>query len=107
MATIIRGTTPTITFTFSDISVLTIEAAYMTLKQCGDIVVEKTLSDATQGENSLSWKLTQEDTLKLSSQTGIIVCDWLLSDGTRGRSGVMQFDIGEPAINGVIPTDGD
>ena len=103
MATIIRGTTPTITFTFADIDVNNISVAIMTVKQSGEIVIEKTLADASIGEDSLSWKLTQEDSLKLVSKlNGQLLCDWLLTDGTRGRSNVLQFEVGEPAVNRAI-----
>lgn len=103
MATIIRGTTPTITFTFSDIDVSTITVAIMSIKQSGSIKVEKKLANATVGEDSLSWKLTQEETLSFASNTqGTIACDWKLNDGTRGRSNLLLFDIGEPGVNIVI-----
>lgn len=70
---IIRGTTPTITFTFTDIDVNELDVCYLTIKtstpallpETQSILIEKTLAEAEVGENSLSWHLTQEETLKI------------------------------------------
>lgn len=103
MAAIIRGTTPTITFTFSEIAVADISTAYLTIRQGCGTVIEKDLSTASVGEDSLTWTLSQTETLLLRSKTpGEVVCDWKLADGTRGRSKVLQFTAGEPGKNEVI-----
>lgn len=103
MATIIRGTTPTITFNFSDVTVSSIEVAILSIKQAEKTIIEKTLTEAVVGETSLSWKLTQEETLSLNEKVGCkIVCDWKLNDGTRGRSKFLTVDTGEAGKDEVI-----
>lgn len=83
---IIIGTTPTITYTFHIVSVQDILVAYLTIKLNDTVVVRKPLSDATIGENSLSWTLTQEETLALGTGTATMMLNWKTQDGTRGAS---------------------
>ncbi|MBQ3321885.1 MAG: hypothetical protein IJH05_03460 [Firmicutes bacterium] len=50
------------------------------------------MSNATVGEEYLSFKLSQEDTLKLCRHhEGAIGLDWKASDNTRGRSKILIF----------------
>lgn len=100
---IIRGTTPVIEFTYSDVDVVDITVAKLVIKQSGNIKIERDLSTATAGESSISWRLTQEETLSLENKKQVtIVCDWKLSNGTRGRSNVLTTETGEPGKNEVI-----
>lgn len=100
---IVRGTTPTIKFTLPDIEVSNINAAVLALKQNNIAIIEKDLSSATLSDHEITWKLQQEDTLKLNKQTVItIVCDWKLVDGTRGRSESVKVGVDEPAKTEVI-----
>ena len=62
-----RGTTPTNTFA-SDVDLTGAEVMYITYKQAGKTVIEKTLPDVTFGEDSFSVDLTQEETLRFNSQ---------------------------------------
>lgn len=62
-----------------------ITTAILTVKVGYEIVAEKTKDTATVGANSLSWKLTQEETLVTASGAEIML-NWVLSDGTRGAS---------------------
>ena len=60
----IRGTTPTLTFTLPfEVSVLS--EAYITLCQNGNTVIEKCMSDCVCEGDTITVKLTQEETLKL------------------------------------------
>ena len=103
MASIIRGTTPTIEFTFSDISVADITSAVLVIKQSGNIVFESPIENATRTESSLYWTLTQEQTLALASRRqATVVCDWLLSSGVRGRTNVLTCDVDEPGKDEVM-----
>lgn len=102
MDEIIRGTTPTIKFTYSEISVSDISIAILTLSQSGTIVIEKNLSEATVGSDYISWKLSQAETLSLSKKDVTVICDWVLANGTRGRSNVLVANIGEPGKNEVL-----
>lgn len=103
MAQIIRGTTPTLIFQYSDITVSDITTAYLTIKQSGNTVIERDLTTATIGEDSISWELTQEETLELNgARQARVVCDWVLSSGIRGRSHTLDAEVGEPGKNEVI-----
>lgn len=62
---IIRGTTPTIRYTFRVVDPSNIVAAYLTMKQCGSNVVERDISTMTTGEAYVEWQLTQTETLAL------------------------------------------
>lgn len=86
MTKIIIGTTPTITYTFKVVPVDSIVTAVLTIKERGVNIIEKDLSDATIGENTLSWTLTQEETLSIGVKSASIMLNWLTADGTRGAS---------------------
>ena len=84
MNTIIRGTTPTIRYTFRDVDPDDIAVAYLTIEHKGG-KIEKDLTDATQEETALSWTLTQAETLSLPDKVTVML-NWRLEDGTRGAS---------------------
>ena len=86
MTKIIIGTTPTITYKFKVVDVTDITVAIITIKERGVNIVELNLSDATIGEDSLSWTLTQEETLQLAGKTATMMLNWKTEDGTRGAS---------------------
>lgn len=86
MASIIIGTTPTVTYTFSTVDVSDIVSSRLTVMQSGSIIIDKDLDDATVGENSLSYTLTQAETLALGTNSARMMHNYLLSDGTRGAS---------------------
>lgn len=64
---LIRGTTPTITFTFDSIDPASIITADLTITQCGKTIVNRSQSTMTVGNTTVSWKLTQEETLAFQS----------------------------------------
>ena len=99
---IIRGTTPTIVYTFSSVNVRSIVVAYLTIEQAGKVLVEKDLSEATIGDNSLNWLLSQRETLMFSKGTAKPMVNWLLADGTRGASRNISVTFVENQKNGVI-----
>lgn len=94
MTRIIIGTTPTIKYTFKVVPVSSITDAILTIKERGVNIIEKTLSDATVGEDTISWTLTQEETLAIGVKSASIMLNWLTADGTRGASH-------EEVVNGV------
>ena len=83
MDKIIRGTTPTLLYTFNNVNVSNITVAYLTLKTPEKI--EKDLSEATVGEKSLAWTLTQAETLAFGNSISAMI-NWKTADGTRGAS---------------------
>ena len=86
MTQIIIGTTPTITYTFKTVSPADLTKAILTIKCAGQIILEKNLADAVVGENSLSWTLTQQETLDIGTRSGKMMLNWLTASGTRGAS---------------------
>lgn len=86
MQKLARGTTPTITMTYKTIDVSLIVEAYLTMRQRG-LEIEKTLAEAAVADNSLSWTLTQQETLDLRTDSSVnIQCRYRLQDGTAGTS---------------------
>lgn len=63
-----RGTTPTFQFKLP-IAAATITAASITFRQSGGVDIEKTLSDCTISEDTLTVSLTEEETLSLRANT--------------------------------------
>lgn len=99
MANIVRGTTPTIIFTYRTVEVDEIDKAYLTIKQSNQVLVERDISSATIDtvNNHVEWTLTQTETLNFNVGTSVFIsCDWLLKSGTRGRSHVLRCEI-EPS----------
>ena len=101
---LIRGTTPTISISFSTVEIDSIAVAYLVIKDTGgSTVIEKNINSAVRQEHSLDWKLTQEESLSLTSgTTATIYCDWRLADGTRGRSHIEACNISDSGMNEVI-----
>lgn len=83
MTKIIRGTTPTIKYKFDDIDVADITSAYLTIK--ATTTIEKNLTQAIVDSDTISWRLTQAETLSFGESISVML-NWLLSDGTRGAS---------------------
>ena len=86
MTEIIIGTTPTIIYKFKVVSPADLTKAILTIKSMGQIILEKTLADATAGEDSLSWTLTQQETLSIGTRSCKMMLNWVTQDGTRGAS---------------------
>lgn len=103
---IIRWTTPTFEFSFGeDIDVSDIDTAYLVLKQWGNTIVSKDITEADidTDANSISWTLTQAETgLVVTAKKCDVMMDWLLDDGTRGRSDVASYSVEDSGINEVI-----
>ena len=102
MTRIIIGTTPTITYKFKVVDVSEITVAILTIKERGTTLIEKTLADATVGEDTLSWTLTQEETLSIGAKSASMMLNWKLADGTRGASDVVLVTGGDNHIREVI-----
>lgn len=91
---IIRGTTPTLIFKFSEIAPSDISACYLLIKQCGHTVVQKELTDSEITSRGLEFTLTQADTLALSGrEKAQVVLDWKTTGGVRGRSNMYDCTI--------------
>lgn len=87
MASIIRGTTPLVKFTFSKVQPSEISTAFLVVKQDDRTVFEKALSDAIVGTNTIAWRLQQADTLKLvPKKNATLTCDWRTAANIRSKS---------------------
>lgn len=102
MTKIIIGTTPTITYKFKVVDVSEITVAILTIKERGTTLIEKNLADANVGEDSLSWTLSQEETLSIGAKSASMMLNWKLADGTRGASDVVLVTGGDNHIREVI-----
>lgn len=97
-----RGTTPTLSFNLpfrvSDLAVL-----YITAKQYDVLVLEKDLSDCTVNDTSVSFTLTQEETLKLKPNRRITLQVRVKThDGTALASQKFECDVKDILKEGVI-----
>lgn len=98
----IRGTTPTLEFELPfDTSQLT--EAFVTLSQNDEIVIDKPLSACKCGGNTLTVKLTQDETLQLdcTCDTEIQVRAKTL-EGDALASNIIRVDTGRILKDGVI-----
>ena len=100
MAEISQYSTPTISFKFKTINPSDITWACFALK-CGDTTINKSISDAVVGTDTLSFTLAQDDTKKLTvGLSARAMCGWMVGT-TRGRSHIRTYEITEPAFPGV------
>lgn len=91
---IIRGTTPTIVFTFETITPQDIVTAYLVIKQFNRPRITKPLSDADVTESTIEWTLTQDESLSLTvGALTEIHCDWVTIDDLRGSSRIAIANI--------------
>ena len=99
----IRGTTPTIRFTFNIIDPAQVTAAYLTILQGNKDVVEKDLSAATVGESFIEWTLSQENTLALSKcPTCQIQARYKTVDGKAYASRIYTVNVADILKDGEI-----
>lgn len=97
-----RGTTPTLKFTLP-IETSAIAAAYISVEQNRRVILEKSIEDCTLSGNTISVKLTQEETLKLGvSDRTEIQLRVRLADGNALASQIFMVPIDRILKNGVI-----
>ena len=99
---IIRGTTPTIQFSFETIEPSNIVTAYLIIKQDSSVIIEKSISDSSVVEDKLSFTLTQEETLSLGKSKAYVSLDWVTNGGVRGRSKVVPFTVSDSGKDEVL-----
>lgn len=88
MIEIIKGTTPTINYSFSNINPSTFTVALLTVKRNNAVLVERDLTTATIDGMTIVWTLTQAETLSVDGKAEIM-CNWKTADGVRGASDKM------------------
>lgn len=101
MATI-RGTTPIHTFT-TDLDLTTADSVFVTYKQDGIVILEKDKDHLTITEDTITYKLTQEETLIFRPLYGVkIQIRAKFADGTAVASNVISAGINDILKEGVI-----
>lgn len=97
-----RGTTPTHTFA-TDIDLTLAEVIYITYEQQGKELIEKEKEDITVESDSLTIKLTQEETLAFDTIADVkIQIRVRFPDGTALASNIMSVPAREILKDGVI-----
>lgn len=96
-----RGTTPTNVFNV-DVDLTNAEVIYITYKQQNKVVFEKTKDDITATAQTLTVKLTQEETLKLTEREVEIQIRARFSDGTALASNIIKTTASKILKDGVI-----
>lgn len=97
-----RGTTPTHIFK-TKVDLRSVDAIFMTYKQEGRVIVEKTIDDITIEEEQLSLTLTQADTLGFSTIGDVeIQCRAKFPDGAAVASQVIKVPVGKILKEGII-----
>lgn len=86
MINIVIGTTPKITYNFQYVAPNSIDVAVFTIKKGGQIILKKYLSSATIDGNTISWRLSQDETLSIGTGIAEILLNWVNSQGVRGVS---------------------
>ena len=91
---IIRGTTPPIRFSFSDVNPLEMTAAFLTIRQ-NDVTIEKELSSAVSvTESMIEWRLSPEETLALEAgRLAQVQCRYRFESGAVGASRIYDENV--------------
>ena len=90
---IIRGTTPPIRFSFTEVDPQAMTQAILTIRQRG-VMIEKDLSEATVTEDSILWELTQEETLSLEeNRPAMVQCRYKFASGAAGASRIYEEQV--------------
>lgn len=97
----IRGTTPLNIFNV-DVDLTTAEVIYITYKQNNNVVIEKSIEDIAVTDKTLTVRLTQEETLKLTERAVEIQIRARFADGTAIASNIIKTTASEILKDGVI-----
>ena len=101
--TIVRGTTPTVDYSFSTIDPRTLDACYMTISQDGETIIERDSETMNATSTTASWELTQEDTLGLiAGKKCEIQLRYVTSGGLAYASAISSVEVLDVLKKGVI-----
>lgn len=88
MVSIVIGTTPTIIYKMRKVTTSVLVKADFTVQdRTNTTIISRSIDSATLNatDNTVSWKLTQQETLSLkASQQYTMMANWLTNDGTAG-----------------------
>ena len=96
-----RGTTPTITYNV-DVDLTSAVELYVTLKEGGLVVIEKSIDDIEVTDKTITITLSQEETLKLDPGQVLMQIRAKMPDGSALASNIMTGDVEQILKNGVI-----
>lgn len=100
---IARWTTPTIRYKPRAAAVSEILEIYMTVKQKGAVVIQKSLEEASVSEEGYSWLLSQEETGMLTEGLlATVQVDYKTQVGLRYTTHEKSIDISGSARNEVF-----
>ena len=98
-----KGTTPTITLTFTEQTLDLTQASHVYVSFKGlDTIIEKKDEDLVIAAKSISVYLTQAETLSLYQGDIQIQANWTYADGSRSASEIVKFSFGGNLIERVI-----
>mgnify|MGYP000110440888 CR=1 FL=1 len=100
----IRGTTPKLTFKLG-IRPSRFQALYITAKQGGNVVFERSLSgmNASDSQSTVDFRLTQEETLRMSDKSPVYLqARGVLTDGNVVASDRLQASVSGILKEGII-----
>lgn len=95
-----RGSTPTNVF-LVDID-LTAATVFVSYEQGGKVIVEKTGTDLTVTEESVTLTLSQEETLRFHSGEVLIQLRYVMPNGTADASNIIRTTAERIIKDGVI-----
>lgn len=97
-----KGTTPTHIFN-TNVDLTAAVVLYITYKQGGRVVIEKNIDDCEVTTETITVKLTQEETLKLNDTQAVeMQIRARFSDGTAVASNIMTAEAGRILKGGEI-----
>lgn len=99
----IRGTTPTFQLTLEDeeIDLSEMDNVYATFEQ-GCYKLTKSGDDISLDGNQVDVFFSQEESLKFKKGVMHIQLNWTFQNGKRACSNIVNVEIGENLINGVL-----
>ena len=98
-----RGTTPTLNFVFDiDLEQLNIESFYVSFKQGNEIILEKELQDLAITKNKVSIQLTQQETLKMSTNNVVYIQGRIKIDGKAYATNIIKTTLSDVLKEGEI-----
>lgn len=102
MDIIARYTTPTIIYKPKAVDATDIDEIYLTIKQ-NNVLIKKSLSDATITDGSFFWTLSQADTKNLSVKyQAILQVDYKTTDSFRYTTVPQKYTVVESGVDKVI-----
>ena len=91
-----RGTTPTIMYRFKKVDPANFTEGFLTIRQGPDkrhVALEKTISESIIDGMTISWNLSQQESLKLREGPATIYFNYLLISGMRGVGKSLDIDV--------------